>query len=550
MHEKTWKNLELPSRQRVLCVGDLILDRFHYGSVDRISPESPVPVLRVQKESCMLGGAGNVARNLSSLNARCCVVSVLGSDQTGRMISNLLSDLPGVDSQIVTDETRQTTVKTRYVAATQQLLRVDHESTIAVTRPVADDIRQYITQQINDLGVLVISDYGKGVLTPDLTHTLIQIAKTKNVVTIVDPKGSDYQRYTNADIVTPNRKELALATGLPTSTRAEVEMAARRLIEQYHFRHVVATLSDDGMLLVDQDGFVAHHPTLAREVYDVSGAGDTVVAALAASLAANLSIKESIQLANRSGRDRGQPTWHGRGFAGRHRWSRTSTPRNVPIMGSGHWSSGPMETPRAHRWIHKWLLRSFASRPFEPLAASKERMRSIDRWAKLRQLRAASQRSNSPHSGRKRSRCGTSKSRRRRSGGRIRRRYATTPDRRSCTRRAGKRCGLQDRGCGRFRYRTEFRWTRRACRTRSQPQHNFARSCPARCRVKEMACSPRLCARFYSARRISRRNAKAQRLKCLVKLKIRVPLALFAQVIGGTSQTNQLANDDSLKKRN
>lgn len=283
---------------RVLCVGDVMLDRFVYGDVERISPEAPIPVVRIRRETAMLGGAGNVARNLAALGARPAFVSVVGDDPAGRETAGLLAALDGAEPRMVVEPGRLTTIKTRYFAASQQLLRADMETSEPVAGAAQDDVVASAAALLPDVAALVLSDYGKGVLTPAVVARLIAAAAAAGVPAIVDPKGRDYTLYRGASLLTPNRKELAEATGMAVGDDAEIVAAARHLIAACGVGAVLATRSQDGMTLVTADGAVHHLAAQAREVFDVSGAGDTVVATLAAALAAGAPLAEAARLAN------------------------------------------------------------------------------------------------------------------------------------------------------------------------------------------------------------------------------------------------------------
>jgi D-beta-D-heptose 7-phosphate kinase/D-beta-D-heptose 1-phosphate adenosyltransferase len=282
----------------VLCVGDAMLDRFVYGSVDRISPEAPIPVLCVDREMAMLGGAGNVVRNLVAIGAAPAFVSVVGDDPAGREVTRLVGEHGEIDPCIVVEIGRQTTIKTRFFASHQQLLRADRESRSAVGDAIRDQLLTRVERLLPKAGVMVLSDYGKGVLAAPIAGELIRRAKAAGKRVVVDPKGTDYAIYAGATLVTPNRKELHEATGLPADTDEQVVAAARLLIETCRFEAVLVTRSQDGMTLVRADGEVRHLPAEAREVFDVSGAGDTVVATLAAALASGASLEEAAHLAN------------------------------------------------------------------------------------------------------------------------------------------------------------------------------------------------------------------------------------------------------------
>ena len=282
---------------RVLCVGDVMLDRFVYGDVDRISPEAPIPVLRVRHEEAMLGGAGNVVRNLVALGAKPHFLAVVGDDMAGREITRLVGDHEAVDPMMVVEPDRQTTIKTRFVGGTQQLLRADHETQNCVSNAIRDRLLSEAKTLIGSVGVVVLSDYGKGVLGGGLAQSVIAAARAAGKPSIVDPKGTDYTVYRGATVVTPNRKELHEATGRPVGTDEEIVIACRQLIELCGIEHVLATRSQDGMSLVSASEAV-HLKAEAREVFDVSGAGDTVVATLATALTAGATLTEAARLAN------------------------------------------------------------------------------------------------------------------------------------------------------------------------------------------------------------------------------------------------------------
>ncbi|KAF0118998.1 MAG: D-beta-D-heptose 7-phosphate kinase / D-beta-D-heptose 1-phosphate adenosyltransferase [Rhodospirillaceae bacterium] len=280
----------------VVCVGDAMVDRYVYGIVERVSPEAPIPVLRITREAGMLGGAGNVVRNLLALGAHPTLVSVRGDDAAGEELAALLARHPDVESHLVVELERQTPVKTRFVAQAQQLLRADRETTAPLSSAARHALVMRAKAVLDGAAVAVLSDYGKGVLKEGIAAELIAAARGRPV--LVDPKGTDYGCYRGATLLTPNRHELAEATRLPTGTTDEVITAARRLIETCAVTAVLATRSQDGMTLVHADGTVHHLPAQAREVFDVSGAGDTVVATLAAVLAGGAPLAEAARLAN------------------------------------------------------------------------------------------------------------------------------------------------------------------------------------------------------------------------------------------------------------
>lgn len=286
------------SKARVLCIGDVMLDRYVTGSVERISPEAPIPVLCIEHERTMLGGVGNVAANIAALHGGGRFIAAIGYDAEGGEIERLLGTLSAISANLIKDPVRRTTQKTRFVGANQQLMRADVECTKPLDGDALHDLTEAATSDIGAYGALVLSDYGKGVLSPELISTLIAKAKAAGVAVIVDPKGNDYTRYKGASLVTPNKKELMEATHLAVGTDDEVVTACRQLISQCDIGGVLATRSGDGMTLVTKDQDPVHLCAEALEVFDVSGAGDTVVATLALAIASGADWKQAAMLAN------------------------------------------------------------------------------------------------------------------------------------------------------------------------------------------------------------------------------------------------------------
>ncbi len=283
---------------RILCVGDVMLDRYVYGAVERVSPEAPIPVLRVERETAMLGGAGNVIRNVLALGARARLVAAVGDDAAGEAVRGLLAAGDGLSFALITDTARQTSIKTRFLAGNQQILRADEETLAPLDEEPRHALREAVGTMLADAQIVVLSDYGKGVLSGGIAAELIALARAAEKPVIVDPKGRHYARYAGASVVTPNRSELAEAAGTAVRTPDEAVIAARLLLDMHGFDAVIATLGKDGMAVVTDDGEVRHLPAEAREVFDVSGAGDTVVAALAAALGSGAELVQAAALAN------------------------------------------------------------------------------------------------------------------------------------------------------------------------------------------------------------------------------------------------------------
>lgn len=301
--------VENMAQARIMVVGDIMLDRYYYGKVSRISPEAPVPVLHVTREGRMLGGAGNVIRNLDGLNVKSHLIGVVGDDRDGEIVKTMLESLQNIhapeDGLIKSD--RPTTVKSRFVASNQQLLRVDEENKRYINEDEQDRILAEVKRHIGACQAIILSDYDKGVLTPDLIRQIIDLANAHSVKTLIDPKGNDYSVYKGAYVVTPNRDELSKATNnAATIEDGEVVDAANKLIETSGIQNVVATRSEDGMTIVQGSGKAqaqrpVHIPTEALEVFDVSGAGDTVIATIAAALAAGANLVDAARVANVAG---------------------------------------------------------------------------------------------------------------------------------------------------------------------------------------------------------------------------------------------------------
>jgi rfaE bifunctional protein kinase chain/domain len=287
----------LPSfeKSRVLVVGDVMLDRYWFGDVDRISPEAPVPVLKVSSVEERPGGAANVARNVAALGGQCTLLSVVGSDEAGDCLEKLLAEYPGISAMLHRDNTISTTIKLRAIARHQQLLRIDFE-----TQPSHEVLRAKLADYWNklpDADVVVLSDYGKG----GLAHIseMIRLARDARKPVLVDPKGEDYARYMGASLLTPNRSEFRQVAG---SWRDEAELTekAERLRSELNLEALLVTRSEEGMSLFSANAEPLRVPAQAREVFDVSGAGDTVIATLASMLASGADLQQAVEVANRA----------------------------------------------------------------------------------------------------------------------------------------------------------------------------------------------------------------------------------------------------------
>jgi D-beta-D-heptose 7-phosphate kinase/D-beta-D-heptose 1-phosphate adenosyltransferase len=292
------------SGQAVLVVGDIMLDRFVYGTVDRISPESPVPVLSIRREDIMLGGCGNALASLCGLGIKARIVAVTGNDDPAQSLKTLIEHLHATTDGLIQDQERPTTIKTRFMAGHQQLLRSDFEDVRPVSAAVELALLEKIKMILPDVKAVILSDYGKGVLTKTLTQAIISLAKSFNIPVIVDPKQSDFSYYAGATAITPNKKELSAACGgIVLNTDNEIEKAAQAVMQKSDIEYIVATRSADGLSVLQKDETSAplHLKSQAREVYDVSGAGDVVIATIAAALAAGGTMDQAAHLANIAG---------------------------------------------------------------------------------------------------------------------------------------------------------------------------------------------------------------------------------------------------------
>ena len=289
-------NLESKS-PKILVIGDLLIDHYVWGSCERISPEAPVQVVDVKNESNRLGGACNVAHNLIALNAQVFVCGVVGNDDTGLWLGDKLESI-GVDiSYLFVDTSRPTTKKTRVIIANQQVLRIDRESKAPIDSSIQIDIMQRLHAVLDEVDCIIISDYGKGLLNDELTQFVITYAKKKSKFVLCDPKGKDYSKYRGATLLTPNKKEAELATDIIISNEESLIRAGMTLKNKCQLDISLITLSEDGIGIFANDA-MERIPTRAKEVYDVTGAGDTVIAALGFALSSGCDILQACEFAN------------------------------------------------------------------------------------------------------------------------------------------------------------------------------------------------------------------------------------------------------------
>jgi len=282
----------------ILVIGDLMIDHYIWGNATRLSPEAPVPIVNVKSESTTLGGAGNVVQNLVALGAQVTVAGVIGDDVHGKQLIKILLDEGVKTDTIITDSNRPTTVKTRVLAARHQLVRIDREVTDKLSPQLEDELAKKLGASIDKADIVIFSDYNKGLFAPALTQRLIQIATEHQKKVIIDPKGLNYEKYKGAHLIKPNRKELAEAAKAESiKNNNDLQEAAGTIFTQTGTDYLVVTLSEDGMAILTKDSQKLL-PVKATEVFDVTGAGDTVIATITYFLALGFSVEEACELAN------------------------------------------------------------------------------------------------------------------------------------------------------------------------------------------------------------------------------------------------------------
>jgi len=282
---------------RIFVIGDLIMDHFLWGNVRRISPEAPVPVVEVEREDLMLGGAANVAHNIKNLGGAVSITGVIGSDDDGRRFLRALKKKSIPVTGIVQDPKRPTTTKTRIIAHNQQIVRYDRENKDGVRAAITKEVLRYIKKAVRDAHVVIVSDYAKGLVSENLMKKIVALCKKMKKPLVVDPKVEHLDYYKGADIVTPNNLEAATGAGLDIKDAKTLKKAGKILKERLDSKALLITRGEQGMSLFE-NGSETHIPTVAKEVYDVSGAGDTVAGVIALSLAAGADFKEAAVLAN------------------------------------------------------------------------------------------------------------------------------------------------------------------------------------------------------------------------------------------------------------
>ncbi len=291
--------INLPGKTpKLLVIGDLMIDHYLWGVCNRISSEAPVQIVNVDKQTTLLGGAGNVISNLKSLGAKVDVISVIGACKISDELKELLQNIDVSSKYLITQNDRISSKKSRIIAAQQQVVRFDYESTQEINNASQNAITHTFKKIIANYDALLLSDYGKGILTSELTQSLITIANTNNKKVLVDPKGLDYAKYQGAYLLTPNKKEASEATGINITDENSLNKAITQLKIRCDLAVSLITLSEQGVAIFDNDNKLRIHPTKAREVFDVTGAGDTVLASLGFALSCGFEIDEAVKFAN------------------------------------------------------------------------------------------------------------------------------------------------------------------------------------------------------------------------------------------------------------
>ena len=284
-------------KPNVLVIGDLMIDHYLWGGCDRISPEAPVQVVNIKKETTVLGGAGNVVNNLKALGANVMVMSVVGDDKVSNELIDMLDQID-TTHYLVLDEKRQTTKKSRIIASNQQVVRYDKETKHEIDEECEQLLTVKLLEQIDKFDIVLVSDYGKGVITSNIMSKIIFIANGANTKVLVDPKGDDYSKYRGAYLLTPNKKEAIEATNIDILDDDSLANALKALQNSASLEVPMITLSEDGIAILDENDKILKKPTVAREVFDVTGAGDTVLASLGLAIANGESIQSAMEFAN------------------------------------------------------------------------------------------------------------------------------------------------------------------------------------------------------------------------------------------------------------
>ena len=292
------KHIDGFSEAKILVIGDIIMDEYVWGEVSRISPEAPVPVVQVRSETKMLGGAANVIHNISTLGAKPTLCGIVGEDQTGKEILNKINNMGLNSDGIVIEQGRTTSIKTRVVARNQQVVRFDRESRTHIRPENTESLLSFIEKKLDGLDAIVVADYGKGVITASLMEGLRKLIQGTSVVITVDPKTGNFEYYQGVDVITPNHHEAGAFCRFEIMDEETLAKAGKQILHELDCRSVLITQGKDGMTLFESGGEINHIPTVAKKVFDVTGAGDTVISTFSLALASGLDLKSAAILAN------------------------------------------------------------------------------------------------------------------------------------------------------------------------------------------------------------------------------------------------------------
>ncbi|HYQ60426.1 MAG TPA: D-glycero-beta-D-manno-heptose-7-phosphate kinase [Desulfatiglandales bacterium] len=291
-------SIERFPKTRVLVIGDIIMDEYIWGDVSRISPEAPVPVVDVKRETKMLGGAGNVLNNIRALGGEAILCGVVGDDSTGRQVVKMVKGLGASTEGILQEPDRPTTIKTRVVAQHQQVVRFDRESRRELLRESVERLLGFVSRMRKDIHAIVVSDYAKGVISPRLMKGLRELAADSGIVLGVDPKKNNFEHYKGIDVITPNHHEASAFSGIAITDDETLIRAGKQILRHLKCRSVLITQGKDGMTLFERKGEPVHIATVARKVFDVTGAGDTVISTFCLGLAAGMDLKSAALISN------------------------------------------------------------------------------------------------------------------------------------------------------------------------------------------------------------------------------------------------------------
>jgi len=285
-------------KANILILGDIMLDEYLHGSVSRISPEAPVPVVEINQEQLRLGGSANVANNIAALGNKPCLLGVIGEDDAAVKFTQLLKQKGISTESLVNDKNRRTTIKTRVIAGSQQVVRADREDTFEIDGETEKRIFDRFVSLVDTIGGVIISDYGKGLITASLLDKIIPLCREKNVFVGVDPKETHFFNYKNVSVVTPNHHEAGFVAGLRIRNDNDLQQVGKKLLEELQADSILITRGEKGMALFSKGGEIDYFPTVAKKVFDVTGAGDTVIAAFVSAVAAGADLKEATIISN------------------------------------------------------------------------------------------------------------------------------------------------------------------------------------------------------------------------------------------------------------